>query len=228
MSETTQGSVERFAPSLVALVRNISDLHEDPKNARLHDGANLDSIVASLHQFGQQKPIVISKDGKVLAGNGTLRAAKSLGWRRIAVSVSDLNDVSAKAYAIADNRTAELAAWDSEQLTATLKELIAEGGPVEATGFSAEDLAALTEEQDDLVAPVLEDFDVSPKAPPVWVVVETDAEGASKLDTYFQNALIQGRLERSDVDARIRTKEKAAAKAEALAAAREATHPKQK
>jgi ParB-like chromosome segregation protein Spo0J len=99
-----------------------SDLHIDPANARRHSDRNLDAIMSSLMRFGQQKPIVIDANNVVRAGNGTLTAAKALGWAHIDVVRSDLIGVEATAFAIADNRTAELAEWDLDILAAALKD----------------------------------------------------------------------------------------------------------
>jgi len=88
----------------------------DPKNARVHDARNMKAIESSYKEFGQQKPIVVSEDNVVLAGNGQLQAAKNLGWDSIAVIKYDGNDESMGAYALADNRTGELAYWDMDNL----------------------------------------------------------------------------------------------------------------
>ena len=102
----------------------IAQLSLDPTNARKHSQRNLDAIAASLKKFGQRKPIVVHK-GVVLAGNGTLEAAKTLGWTEIEVAEvpSDWDLDTAKAYALADNRTAELAEWDESELAKQLLEL---------------------------------------------------------------------------------------------------------
>jgi DNA modification methylase len=117
--------------------RLISDLTLDPQNARTHSQKNLDAIKKSLTQFGQRKPIVVTHDGLVLAGNGTMEAAKSLGWDHIDVTITpadwDLN--TARAYALADNRTAELAEWDENVLAKQLLELIDADFDIEAIGF---------------------------------------------------------------------------------------------
>lgn len=111
---------------LVVTRRSVSSLALDPANARKHNERNLAAIKASLTRFGQQKPIVIDSSGVVRAGNGTLAAAQALGWAEIDCVVSDLQGAEAAAYAIADNRTAELAEWDDAVLTATLQSLEAE------------------------------------------------------------------------------------------------------
>ena len=117
--------------------RLIEDLTLDPRNARTHSQKNLDAIATSLTKFGQRKPIVVTGDGVVLAGNGTLEAAKSLKWDYIDVSVTpaDLDLDTARAYALADNRTAELAEWDEAVLAQQLLELHDADFDIEALGF---------------------------------------------------------------------------------------------
>ena len=91
----------------------IESLTLDPNNARKHSKKNLDTITASLVRFGQRKPLVVHR-GVVLAGNGTLEAARSIGWTDIEVTYvpDDWDNDTAKAYALADNRSSELAEWD--------------------------------------------------------------------------------------------------------------------
>jgi site-specific DNA-methyltransferase (adenine-specific) len=117
----------------------ISSLSLDPTNARRHDSKNLASIEGSLRLFGQRKPIVVTGANVVVAGNGTLEAAKSLGWSEIDVVriPADWSAEQVKAYALADNRTAELAEWDAKVLADQLIELDAEGWDVSEFGFDA-------------------------------------------------------------------------------------------
>lgn len=117
----------------------ISYLRPDPNNARKHDAKNIDAIAKSLARFGQRKPIVIIGDGTIVAGNGTVEAAKQLGWTEIACARVPWNWTAeeVKAYALADNRTAELAEWDPTLLAEQLLELDAEGWDVSELGFEA-------------------------------------------------------------------------------------------
>lgn len=101
----------------------IKSLQFDKRNARRHDQPNLDAIRRSLHKFGQQKPIVVDREGAVIAGNGTLTAALGLGWKKIDVVRTELEGPDAVAFALADNRTAELAAWDQDIVGDTLATL---------------------------------------------------------------------------------------------------------
>jgi ParB-like chromosome segregation protein Spo0J len=115
----------------------IADLIPDPQNARQHDDKNLKAIMGSLKEFGQRKPIVITEAGVIVAGNGTVEAAKRLGWTQIeAVEIpNDWTPDKIKAFALADNRTAELATWKTEVLSAQLIELQELDVEIEAFGF---------------------------------------------------------------------------------------------
>ena len=138
-------------PALTIETLPISELTPDPNNARRHDAANLLAIAGSLEQFGQRKPIVIDQRNVVVAGNGTLDAAKKLGWTSIqAVRVpADWSPTQIKAFALADNRTAELASWDKATLESQLAELDDLGWELKGIGFEYEapdDLSNLIED----------------------------------------------------------------------------------
>jgi ParB-like chromosome segregation protein Spo0J len=136
-------------------------LKHDPKNARKHSARNIEAIAASLREFGQRRPLVVRGD-VVIAGNGTLEAAVSIGWETIAITrvPSTWTAKQAKAYAVADNRTAELAAWDHEQLLETLTDL--DAPLVEAAGFDPADLSTLTAGLEDLHTPAPGSADYAP------------------------------------------------------------------
>ena len=105
---------------------SIEELLPDPANVRNHSSKNLESIKASLVTFGQQKPIVVNRDNVVIAGNGTFISARELGWQAIDIVRTDLTGAEATAFAIADNRTAELAQWDDASLASVLSALSVE------------------------------------------------------------------------------------------------------
>jgi hypothetical protein len=128
--------------------KRVADLSFDPENARSHSSQNLDAIKRSLSQFGQRKPIVLNSTGVVVAGNGTLQAAIALGWSEIdTVSVpADWSDEQVKAFAIADNRSAELAEWNSEKLALQLSELEEFGWDLKDLGFTKTELADIIDE----------------------------------------------------------------------------------
>lgn len=112
--------LDHIAEDLRSIAVRVEGLSLDKENARKHNEKNLDAIVYSLRKFGQVKPIVVDVGGRILAGNGTFVASQRLGWKWIAATVTKLSGPEATEFAIADNRTAELAAWETEVLTKQL------------------------------------------------------------------------------------------------------------
>ena len=105
----------------------IKDLHHDPGNARAHDDRNVGAIARSLERFGQRRPLVVARGNGgelvVVAGNGTLDAARKLGMVDLLITEvpAEWDADKARAYALADNRTAELATWDDDRLAEYLE-----------------------------------------------------------------------------------------------------------
>jgi hypothetical protein len=127
-------------------VVDIKDLHHDPDNARKHTKQNVAVIEASLTRFGQQQLIVAKPDGTVIRGNATLRAARNVGWTQIAIKRFTGTDEEAKAYAIVDNRAAELAVWNYPVLQPQLKALLPTFG-AEALGWTDKELFPMLQAQ---------------------------------------------------------------------------------
>jgi len=150
-----------IATDLHPLAYPLEKLRLLPGNPRR---GNVDAVKRSLEAFGQRKPIVARRsDRVVIAGNHTLQAAQALGWSEIAVVWVDDDDTTSKAFALADNRTAELGDYDE----AALAELIGQVGSVDpdllvASGWdeaSVQELVAALEPQ---VLPLVGDPDEVP------------------------------------------------------------------
>ena len=160
---------------------SVDEISPDPANARMHDRRNLDAIAGSLRKWGQQKPIVISEAGVIVAGNGTWEAAKQIGWKRINAVKTKLEGSEAVAYGIADNRTAELAGWDDAVLGKHLEALQADESIDHlAAGFSDEEIKGLLaglNGQDEVV----EDEIPEPPAEPVTKAGELITLGDHRL-----------------------------------------------
>lgn len=128
----------------------ISSLVYDPNNARKHSPKNLTAIATSLEKFGQRKPVVVH-NGVIIAGNGTVEAARKLDWTEITITEvpTEWDVATAKAYAIADNRTAELAEWDTPVLVEQLLEMEDEGFDLKEFGFDDGIMESLQKDIDD-------------------------------------------------------------------------------
>lgn len=140
---------EKINPGIAHLARDVTDIREDPRNARRHKPRNLKAIADSLRQFGQQRALVALPDGTVIAGSGTLRAATEiLGWKRIAVATFDGDEKQARAFALADNRSAELADWDYNELAASISALSEDLDLVKSLGWNNDELEQIARNMD--------------------------------------------------------------------------------
>lgn len=91
------------------------------KNLRKNDKA-VDGVAESIKQFGFKQPIVIDKNGVIVAGHTRYKAAIKLGFDTVpCVRADDLTQKQIKAYRILDNKLNELASWDFEMLGEEMK-----------------------------------------------------------------------------------------------------------
>lgn len=103
--------------------RKITELKPYANNPRLNDGA-VDAVMASIKEFKFRVPIIIDKDGVIVAGHTRLKAAQKLGLKTVPCIVADdLTPEQIKAFRLADNKVGELAGWDFEKLDLELEEL---------------------------------------------------------------------------------------------------------
>ena len=93
----------------------VGDIKPYQNNPRHNDEA-VDAVANSIREFGFQQPIVVDKDGVIIAGHTRYKAAKRLGLKTVPVVVADLTEEKANAYRLADNKTGELATWDFDAL----------------------------------------------------------------------------------------------------------------
>jgi hypothetical protein len=131
-------------PGLVDLLRPVNELTPDPHPIRDHPDSQIKAIAESLSTFGQQKPIVVDNEGHVLAGNGTLLAAKRLGWAEIACRTFVGTPDQARAFRLADNRTGEFSEWDPAHLDTLVADL--DGEDRAAIGFTDQQLVGLLQQ----------------------------------------------------------------------------------
>uniref|UniRef100_A0A6M3LKL4 ParB-like N-terminal domain-containing protein n=1 Tax=viral metagenome TaxID=1070528 RepID=A0A6M3LKL4_9ZZZZ len=135
--------ISHIEPDLRALARPIDGLEPDSRQARAHGERSVSAISASLKAHGQKKPIVVTASGVVVAGHGTIEAARLLGWSHLAAVTSGDSPEELRAFALRDNQTALLSEWDTAALLAELEALSDLGTEPAELGWSAEEMAAL-------------------------------------------------------------------------------------
>jgi DNA modification methylase len=151
---------------LQGLAHPLKKLKLLPGNPRKGD---VEAVKRSYERFGQRKPIVARPDGTVIAGNHQFLAAKALGWDEMAVVFVDDDDQTAKAFALADNRTSDLGSYDSEALAELLADVAVDPELLLATGYTQADLDALIGEIEEL-PPVVGDPDEVPESAPARTI----------------------------------------------------------
>jgi ParB-like chromosome segregation protein Spo0J len=108
-------------------VTHVKDLRADPQNRRTHNPRNVGMVVDALHAVGAARSIVIDEHNVVMAGNGVVEGAMEAGIHKVHVVEADgstliavrrvgLTEEQKRVLAMYDNRTAELADWNVEQL----------------------------------------------------------------------------------------------------------------
>ena len=135
----------------------IKSIRPYEKNPRRNDEA-VDAVAASIREFGWQQPIVVDKDGVIIAGHTRYKAAKKLKCDTVPVVVADdLTEDQVKAYRLADNKTGELAEWD----TALLGEELAELADFDMSQFGFDTIL-----QEEAREAEEDDYDVNPPEEP--------------------------------------------------------------
>lgn len=118
----------------------VADLTVHPENPRQGD---LPSIIQSIEANGWYGTLVAQKStGFVLAGNHRLMAAKALNMETVPTYWVDVDDATARRIMLADNRTAELATYNDDQLINLLTKQ-AEADDLAGTGYEPNDVQDL-------------------------------------------------------------------------------------
>ena len=104
--------------------KNLKDIKPYEKNPRKNDNA-VEYVANSIKEFGFQQPIVIDKNGVIVAGHTRYKASKKLGLEKVpCIIADDLTDEQIKAYRLADNKVSEKSEWDFDLLQDELSEIL--------------------------------------------------------------------------------------------------------
>ena len=160
---------------------DITRLTPYARNSRTHSDEQIGQIAASIKEWGWTTPVLVDEDGSIIAGHGRTLAAQRLKMTEVPVMVAKgWSDAKKRAYVIADNKLALNAGWDNEMLALELGEIGELGFDLDLTGFTADEIAALTPEQ---IEPGLTDEDEVPELPeqPVTVLGDVWVLGKHRL-----------------------------------------------
>ena len=120
---------------LKIIYKKINDLIPYANNPRNNDIA-VELLKNSIKEFGFKVPIIVDKDGEIVAGHTRLKAAKELQLEEVpCIIADDLTPEQVKAFRLADNKVGELAEWDFDLLDLELEELENVNFDMEGFGF---------------------------------------------------------------------------------------------
>jgi site-specific DNA-methyltransferase (adenine-specific) len=142
--------IEKKVEELIPYINN-------PRN----NEAAVDFVAASIKEFGFKNPIIIDKDGVIVAGHTRHAAAKKLGLETVpCIMADDLSEQQIKAFRLADNKTAEFATWDLEKLEIELESI----GDLEMEEFGFESFENESESVPEMPEDELPDVPEEPKS----------------------------------------------------------------
>jgi len=137
-------------PELKVEYRKISELKPHPKNPRIHPESAVDKLERSIREFGWTNPILVSKDGYILAGECRWKTAKKAGLKEVPVIKLPLSGDKAVAYMVADNKLQDLTDWDFPKLEEVFENLQETDFDLELTGFKLEEIENLSLQVNDI------------------------------------------------------------------------------
>lgn len=184
----------------------IDSLEPYTNNNRIHTTSSIAKLQASVSKFGFVAPILIDRDGVIIAGHGRCEVAKALGLKSVPTVVIDhLGDAEIRALRIADNKLAELSDWDEASLKVEFEELmeLSFGEELDfdlaVTGFEMPEIDIIVGGVDDDTTASPEAFEASdPATPPVtqagdlWVLGDHQILCGNALEPQSYEVLLKG------------------------------------
>ena len=121
-----------------------SAIFEYGNNSRTHSDEQINQLIKSINEFGFTNPILINKDGRIIAGHGRYRAAVKMKLAKVpCIRLTNLSERQERAYVIADNKIAMNAGFDFKKLSEEIDALVAFDFDIDLLGFNEQELDAL-------------------------------------------------------------------------------------
>lgn len=104
---------------------DIEQIKPYENNAKIHTREQIEQIMKSIEEFGNNDPIAIDKDNVIIEGHGRLMALKELGYKQVEViRLSHLTEEQRKAYTLIHNQLTMNTGFDFEILQEELQSII--------------------------------------------------------------------------------------------------------
>ena len=139
--------------------KNINEIKPYERNPRKNDEA-VKYVAESIKKFGFKVPIIIDKEGIIVAGHTRYKASKELGLEEVpCIIADDLNEEQITAFRIADNKVSEKSEWDFELLEEELNGIF----DIDMSDFGF-DLDLEDEEEKEIIEDEVPEVPEEPKA----------------------------------------------------------------
>lgn len=84
-----------------------------------------EQIQRNIRRFGIVRPILVQRNGTIIAGHGVYEAARALGWTEVPVTcLENLTDAEARVLGISLHKMQEMSSWDPEALAVELSYIV--------------------------------------------------------------------------------------------------------
>jgi|TARA_Y100000815_G_scaffold245846_1_gene245002 DNA modification methylase len=184
--------------------RSLVSLKRYENNPRKHPEKQLVKLAGSIREFGFAMPMLVDEQDIIIAGEARLEAARRVGITEVPVIVAhQWSPAQVRSYRLADNRLAELGAWDRETLAIELAAIIEfDETPVEILGWETAEIDLMLEEDfgaADEPSADPADMQMEPPATPVsragdiWLLGEHRLLCGSSLETANWSKLLDGK-----------------------------------
>lgn len=128
-------------PSIELTELPLSQICENPNNARVHSSRQREKLVAAMGETGFLGAVVVDDKGVLLAGHLRYSAARELGLKKIpAVRVTGLDEKQKRSFILFDNRIQEDAGWDAVKLKSELEFVLDGCIEINLTGFETAEI----------------------------------------------------------------------------------------
>ena len=102
------------------IMEKVGKIKPYPNNPRVNAAA-VDVVANSIKAFGFRQPLVVDAKRTIIVGHTRWLAARKLGMKEVPVHVARMSEKKARAYRLADNKTGEVAEWDTGLLSDELE-----------------------------------------------------------------------------------------------------------
>lgn len=110
--------------SIEIVNKNPNDLINYEKNNKIHNTKQIDLLANSIQEYWMNSPIVIDSNNIIIAWHGRLEACKKLWLETVpTIQKDNLTPAQVKKYRLLDNKIAELAEDNIENIKFELEEL---------------------------------------------------------------------------------------------------------